>query len=145
MNPNIFEANLSRVVEILEFLRTHKIPESEAPPELKQALDSILEQITIIKKANAEIAKLNDTDTESMLLNVLTSSDVSGKEKRDIIRASTIARDAKSFKEAIEKVQSKGAKPKNDKTKGDDETRQKSKERQKRFKPLGSDKGWIPM
>lgn len=140
-----FEDNLGKIIEILEFIRNNKIPLTEMPNELRECLSKISEKLAILKNANAEIAQLVNIKPDNLRVEAMLSPNLTDKEKRVLERAEQVSRDTKSLVSALEQKEKSNRPPKQQNIKNKSDSTQNPNARKKKLKPLGSDKGWIPL
>lgn len=138
MNPH--ESTLSKMIEILEMLEKNKLPEGDVPPEMQEILSKLNEEIFKLQEINKKLLESANLDEKNLRIEAMHSPHATDKQKRFLERAKNFTNDVKSLHKAATKAAKKRSPPG-----GNAESKQQSKERRKRFKPLGGDKDWIPM
>lgn len=139
MNKNQLDTLLVCIADLIQVIQEHKGSISEnLTPEVYQELERLEKAIELFDETNRQEFKVANINIEALRDKTTHSSHVSPKDKALLERAKQIERDAKQlklqFSLAIERVNPQR-----------DAQRKQIKERRKKFKTLGNEKGWIPL
>jgi len=136
---NPLEPLLSQIGDLINKIQTHDKPLAEVSPEVLQKIEMLEKAFTFIEELNARVYQDAGVDIDKLRYEMFENPNLTPKDKRVLERAKTLENDAKSLKQQLEKALEGKKQPE----KGD--SKKERKKRKDKFKPLGGDRGWIPL
>lgn len=133
---------LTELGDMLQKIQEHQGPISQnLSPELLSNLDRLEKALSIFEEINQQSCQAAGIDIEQLKTEMARSTQIPDKDKTLLTRAKQIERDARTTHARYSMIaalsQQEGKRKKKE--------TQKLKQRKKKFKPLGSNKGWIPL
>jgi len=144
-NKNPFLPLLNQLVEIMNVIQNHKDGLVPIPKELADELKRLEKEFALINESAKEFMKNIDKDFNTLRIETMHFPDIPENDKKTFERAVKVGRDAEILKAEVGKLRKKAGPSKTKKMKSSENDDSKIKERRKRFKPLGTDKNWIPL
>jgi hypothetical protein len=142
---NPLEHLLSQIGDMIKTIQEHKGPIADnMSADVLGRLDRLEEAVNLVDDLNKEALKGSDMNINRLANEFQFSPEVKEKDKQLLKRAKEIERDARSLQLQCAHIMNQ-TRGQASKVKNKDVEKQKMKERKKKFKPLGGNKGWIPL
>lgn len=142
---NPLERLLNEVGDMLKLVQEHKGEINQnLTPEFFLQLEKLEQTVDIFNEINNEVYKAANIDLEALTKQALKSPDLSDRDKTMFARAKQIEKDARTLKLKnawVTSMSKSVPKP----TKDKEVEKKNIKERRKRFKSRGQERGWIPL
>lgn len=137
MNRNPLDIMLTYIGDLLKFLEEHKGSISQnLTPEVYKQLEQLEKVIDSFDEMNRNALKTAHINIHALSESTLHSSQVEPKDKALLERAKRIERDARELKLQYSLAINRASK---------NSDKEKRRERRKKFKNFGNDRGWIPL
>lgn len=138
---NPVEAAINEIGNLLDKIKDpqNKIKDP-LPPEVLKQLEKLEQEVKFVNQLNTQFFQEAGVDIQLVTQEIINAPETPLKEKRMLERSQSIQYEAKSLSQQLMVIINKMKKqePK-------DQQKQIIKEHKKKFKPLGGNRGWIPM
>lgn len=140
-NKNQIELLLEQISDMIKLIEQRREPFSaNLTPEVLQHLEKLEKVMGIFQDLNHKSLEEARINIDNLRVATLRSSTIPEKDKALIERAKKIEKDARQLQlhySLLAKGGSSGS--------GKNQKKQMIKNRKKKFKPMGGNKGWIPL
>lgn len=131
---------LGQVGDLLQKIQKRPVKD-KIPPEALMELERLELAIDLFLELNQKSFQEANIDIEALRKHTAVSKSLTDKEKQILDRAKQIEKEARNIRLNLSPALQRGRQL----TTPKDPKKQRVKERRKKFKPLGGDKGWIPL
>jgi hypothetical protein len=142
---NPFEDLFSQIGDLLSQIQNNQTPlTGDVPPEVMKEVDRLEKQIGLFCEMTEKVIQDSGIDIHQLQQEARNSSNIKAKDKRILERAKQIELDAKNihFRLSAALNRDKGKKTPSS---GESDRKKQIKERRKKYKSIGGDRGWIPL
>lgn len=143
-DKNPLDYLLAQIGKMLVLIKDHKGPLTNLSPEVFLELEKLEKAVDLFEEINEKAYKEAQINIEKLKTDAYSKhSKLASKDRMIMDRAKRIEQDARDLQLQCSliinraKLQSKVSNP--------DSAKQDIKNRKKKFKPLGGNKGWIPL